>query len=396
MASLNDWKCALLCAFGVPTIERWRRSRRLAILMFHGVEREPVSPPADWVIDTATLRRDLEYVRRHFTVLPLEEALERLRDGTLPSRAATVTFDDGTRNLLTNAAPILRELRVPAAVFLATGPMGTGELLWPDRLWHAFAETSEPEIDLSAVGLGVRSLRSDADRVQTRDATLQCFKQLPDAKRIAEIEPLVAALGHEPDAYEGPFPLLSWDQARSLESDGLVTLYPHTVTHPILSRCDDEKVDREISESCRAVEINTGCAPTIFAYPNGQPQDFDGRAREALRRNGISWALSTTGGFAGPDSDPYDLPRLGLTIESFSQFKLKVSGFALRPRPFHASDCLKMARRMSTAMSRSRDQEPSSFGASTVDASPALQASSSSVVPGAVETRPGSTRAGAS
>ncbi|MET0452664.1 MAG: polysaccharide deacetylase family protein, partial [Mycobacterium sp.] len=190
---------------------------------------------------------------------------------------------------------------------------------------------------------------------------------------------------------------------RSLESDGLVTLYPHTVTHPILSRCDDEKVDREISESCRAVEINTGCAPTIFAYPNGQPQDFDGRAREALRRNGISWALSTTGGFAGPDSDPYDLPRLGLTIESFSQFKLKVSGFALRPRPFHASDCLKMARRMTTAMSRSRDhisrsrdQEPSSFGASTVDASPALQASSSSVVPGAVETRPGSTRAGAS
>lgn len=391
MASLNDVKCALLCAFGVPTIERWRRSRRLAILMFHGVESEPVSPPADWVIDTATLRRDLEYLRRHFNVLPLEEALERLGDGTLPSRAAAVTFDDGTRNLLTNAAPVLRELRVPAAVFLATGPMGTGELLWPDRLWHAFAETSEPEVDVSAVGLGIRSLRSDADRVQTRDATLHLFKQLPDAERIAEIESLVAALGREPDAHEGPFPLLSWDEARSLQSDGLVTLYPHTVTHPILSRCDDEKVDWEISESCRAVEINTGCAPTIFAYPNGQPQDFDERAKEVLRRNGIRWSLSTTGGFAGPDSDPYDLPRLGLTTESFSQFKLKVSGFALRPRPFHLPDFKELALRISTATSRSRVQEPPPSGATMVDAPVELQPSSSSGMPGALESRPGST-----
>jgi peptidoglycan/xylan/chitin deacetylase (PgdA/CDA1 family) len=317
---------------------RWKRSTRLAILMFHGVEGEPLSPPCDWVIDTATLRRDLEYVRRHFNVLPLEDALERLRDGTLPDRAAAVTFDDGTRNLLTNAAPVLRDLGMPAAVFVATGPMGTGELLWPDRLWHAFAQTTVPDVDLTAVGLGIRSLRSDADRVQTRDTTIQLFKRFPDAKRIAQVESLVAALGQEFDAYGGPFQLLSWDEARCLASDGLVTLYPHTVTHPILSRCDDEKVDYEVSQSCRAVEINTGRAPTIFAYPNGGVEDFDERSKTALRRNGIRWALSTTNGFTNPDSDPFALPRMGFaTNQSFAVFKLKVSGFAPRPRHFHSS-----------------------------------------------------------
>ena len=120
MVNLKDLAAQLLCTCGVPMFARWKRSRRLAILMFHGVEDEPLDPPCDWVIDTATLRRDLEYVRRHFNVLPLEEALERLRDGSLPKRAATVTFDDGTRNLLTNAAPVLRELGMPAAVFLAS------------------------------------------------------------------------------------------------------------------------------------------------------------------------------------------------------------------------------------------------------------------------------------
>jgi peptidoglycan/xylan/chitin deacetylase (PgdA/CDA1 family) len=330
--TLKNLTAGLLCALGVPAIARWQRSNRLAILMFHGVEGEVLSPPCDYVIDAATLRRDLKYVRRHFNVLPLEEALARLRDGTLPKRAATVTFDDGTRNLLTHAAPVLRDLQVPAAVFLATGPMGTGDKLWPDRLWHSFAETKTPEIDLMAIGLGICSLRSDAERVQARDAVIQHFKTLPDSERIAAVESLVAALGVQVEAYGGPFQMLSWEEARDLASDGLVSLYPHTVTHPILSRCSDEKVEYEINQSCRAVMRETGSAPTVFAYPNGRVQDFDERAKTALRNNGIQWALATTNGFADRDSDLFALPRMGFgSNQSFAVFRLKISGFSLRP-----------------------------------------------------------------
>lgn len=325
----------LLCAAGVPMFTRWRRSRRLAILMFHGVEAEPLCPPCSYVLDAATLRRELKYVRRHFRVLPLEEAVERLHDGTLPRRAAALTFDDGTRNVATHAAPVLRELGLPAAVFVATGPMGTGEALWPDRLWLAFARTKVPVVDLTAVGLGKRSLTSAADRVKTREEVVQLFKQLPDAERIGRVESLVAALGPESDAYGGPFQMLSWDEARDLASDGSVTLHPHSVTHPILSRCSDEKVEYEISESCSTLERETGCAPTIFAYPNGGEQDFDHRARAALGRNGVRWALSTTNGFADRDSDPLALPRIGIASQhSFALFQLKVSGFELRRPAF--------------------------------------------------------------
>ncbi len=320
----------LLCAAGVPALARWRNSGRLAILMFHGVEGVPLSPPCDYVNDAVTLRRELSYLRRHFHVLPLQEALERLRDGTLPRRAAAVTFDDGTRNLAIHAGPVLRDLRLPAAVFVATGPMGTAEALWPDRLWIAFAATTLPEIDLAEVGLGQRSLRNPAARNETRDAVVQHLKQLPDAERLGRVDSLVAALGAEPDATGGPFEMLSWDEARALAADGLVSLYPHTVTHPILARCTDEKVEYEISESCRAVERETGGAPTVFAYPNGGEGDFDDRAKATLVRNGIPWALSTTLGFADRTSDPLALPRIGIgPSPSLALFKLKVSGFNL-------------------------------------------------------------------
>jgi peptidoglycan/xylan/chitin deacetylase (PgdA/CDA1 family) len=323
--TLVEFAARLLCAAGVPALAARRQRRRLAIVMFHGVEAEPLSPPCSHVHDARTLRRELRYVSRRFNVLPLEEALERLNAGTLPDRAVALTFDDGTSNLALHAAPVLRSLGLPAALFLATGPMGTAKALWPDRLWLAFARTKAPSIDLTMVGLGTRSLRSAADRGEAYAAAVERFKDLADAERIARLELLFACLGTDLDADAGPFQLLSWEEARGLARDGRVTLHPHSVTHPILSRCPDDKVEREIAGSCAALERETGRAPTVFAYPNGRAHDFDERAKAALRRCGVRWALSTTRGFADRDSDPLALPRIPSNT-SFALFRLQLSG----------------------------------------------------------------------
>jgi hypothetical protein len=56
-------------------------------------------------------------------------------------------------------------------------------------------------------------------------------------------------------------------------------------------------------------------------------EDFDERAKDALRRNGIRWALATSKGFAHRNSDPLELPRIGIMgDDSFARFKLDVSG----------------------------------------------------------------------
>ena len=147
----------ILCAIGVPAFARWRNSRRLAILMYHGVEAEPVRPRCSYVLDVATLRQQLTYVRRHFNVLPIEEALRRLRDGTLPRRAAVLTFDDGTRNLATHAAPVLRDLGLPAAVFLARGRSAGSSVL------RAACPCCRASLSLCGVAFSVRSWSCGAD-----------------------------------------------------------------------------------------------------------------------------------------------------------------------------------------------------------------------------------------
>jgi peptidoglycan/xylan/chitin deacetylase (PgdA/CDA1 family) len=343
---MKEVAARLLCAAGVPALSRRLQPGRLTILMFHGVEAEPLSPPCSHVHDATTLRRELRYIRRCFHVLPLEEALERLYAGTLPDRAAALTFDDGTRNLLTHAAPVLRDVGLPAAVCLATGPMGTDETLWPDRLWLAFARTSARNIDLTVFGRGTLSLTTTADRGVAYTTAVERLKDLPDEERMAFVRSLVATLAPEFDGDTVPFRMLSWDEARALASDGSVTLHPHSVTHPILSRCPDDKVKREVFESCAAVERETGRAPIVFAYPNGRPQDFDERAKAALRRRGVRWALAGTSGLAHRNSDPLELPRIMIWSGlSFSGFRLVVSGvLAWRHRGFVAASKANLCR----------------------------------------------------
>jgi peptidoglycan/xylan/chitin deacetylase (PgdA/CDA1 family) len=331
-ATIKNVAAAVLCAVGVPAFSRRRHRDRLAIVMFHGVEDEPLSPACWHVLGAALYRRQLEYVSKHFNVLALEEALDRLAAGTLPPRALAITFDDGTRNLATHAVPVLRDLKLPAAVFLATGPMGGDETLWPDRLWLAIARTTATEIDLAALGLGVRPLRGAPRRGAVYAAAVDRLKDLADAQRIAVLDEILDALGYR-DGDGGPFRMLSWAEAREIVSGGLVTLYPHSVTHPILARCNDDKVEREITDSCAAVERETGRVPTIFAYPNGRPQDFDGRAKDVLRGRGVRWALSTAAGFADHRCDPLALPRLAVGSDSsFDYFRLMVCGGLPRRR----------------------------------------------------------------
>ncbi|OBJ11562.1 polysaccharide deacetylase family protein [Mycobacterium sp. 1465703.0] len=324
-AAIKNVAAGMLCAAGVPALARRRHNDVLAIVMFHGVEDLPLSPACWHVAGLALYRRQLEYVREHFNVLPLEEALNRLAAGTLPPRAMAITFDDGTRNLATHAMPVLRDLNLPAAVFLATGPIGTAETLWPDRLWLAIARSNTAEINLAALGLGTRSLAGATLRGRVYAAAVEKLKDLADAERITVLDELVGALGYHADA--GPFRMLTWDDAREMARDPLVTLYPHTVTHPILARCDDDKIRREITDSCAALERETGSTPTVFAYPNGRLQDFDDRAKAVLRDRGVRWALSTTAGFADRRCDPLALPRLAVgSSSSFDYFRLMVSG----------------------------------------------------------------------
>src|SRR4029453_9293701 len=115
------------------------------------------------------------------TVLPLAEAVERLYAGTLPPRAACITFDDGYRNNLTVAAPILRARGLPATVFVSTGYIGNGRM-FNDTVIESVRRAGT-ELDLSDLGLGRYDFADDRARLRAIDQILTHVKYMEFSER---------------------------------------------------------------------------------------------------------------------------------------------------------------------------------------------------------------------
>lgn len=279
------------------------RRARLSILIYHRVLPEP-DPLLPGDPDAASFRWQMRLLARHFHPLPLDEAVSRLRNGTLSARAVSVTFDDGYADNVTVAMPILREESVPATFFIAAGYLNGGRM-FNDTVIETVRRLPAGEVDLTEEGAGVRRIESDADRVGLYTDLIRGLKYLPPEERNARAEALADRSGVRPPTEL----MMTTEQLRELAAAGM-GIGGHTLTHPILTRVDRDTARREIGEGKVQLEALLNRPVTLFAYPNGRPgQDYAPEHVKLARDCGFQAAVSTGWGTAGRDTDPFQLPR---------------------------------------------------------------------------------------
>ena len=166
---------------------------RLSILIYHRVLAEP-DALLPGVPDAATFRWHMRFLRRHLNPLPLDEAVQRLRAGSLPSRAVCVTFDDGYADNATVALPVLREEGVPATFFIATAYLNGGRM-FNDTVMETVRRLPTKTVDLTPEGIGIREIRTDADRVALARELILGIKYLEFDERQERAEALAQRLG---------------------------------------------------------------------------------------------------------------------------------------------------------------------------------------------------------
>jgi peptidoglycan/xylan/chitin deacetylase (PgdA/CDA1 family) len=302
---------------------RARRQPAFQVLAYHRVndEGDPFFP----AVPTAVFEAHMAWVSRHFVVLTVEALAERLGRGTLPRNALAITFDDGYRDNLTHAAPILARYGLPATVFLTTGFIGGAEVPWFDRLALAFKQT---RLGSWEAPWGERQpLGTVAERLAALDRAYAHLKRQPDADRRAALDRVVGDLGAgDPNGTKGR--MLSWDDVHALAGLGF-SVGAHTVSHPILSRMPPEDARAEIVESRRAIASACGLAPRAFAYPNGGADDYDETTVHLVREAGFTCAVTTRFGLNGPGTSPYELRRGGPWEPDLPTFALKLAAYRL-------------------------------------------------------------------
>ena len=171
---------------------------RLSVLVFHRVLPgvDPLYPEA---MDATRFTQICHWVRSMFSVLPLDEAVRRMRAGTLPERALAVTFDDGYADNLQVAMPILNRLGLPATFFIATGFLDGG-CMWNDTVIESFRRTALPDLDLRdllGAEAGPFQLGATAERRIALEAVIAKAKYLEVGRRDGAGKGDRAALGRD-------------------------------------------------------------------------------------------------------------------------------------------------------------------------------------------------------
>jgi len=276
---------------------------RLSILVFHRVLREvdPLLPSEPCAAQFDAL---LRHIKARFTVLPLLDAIERLRSGTLPSAALAITLDDGYADNLAVAAPILRAHGVPATVFVASGYLDGG-CMFNDVVIEAFRSAQRSPIDLTGLGLGTYPLDSVEHRSAAIENVLNSIKYLPRPERERRAQAIAQAAGSQvPQKL-----MLTRTSLRNLAEFG-IDVGAHTVTHPILANTEPGEAWREIQQSKSDLEELIGRPVALFAYPNGKPrQDYLPDHVRMVREAGFVGAVSGVWGAASRTTDNLQLPR---------------------------------------------------------------------------------------
>jgi peptidoglycan/xylan/chitin deacetylase (PgdA/CDA1 family) len=301
------------------------RARGVAILAYHGVTaRRADSPLANRRRLHVPLARFEEHVRelvRRFTILPLAEVRASLVKGQpLPRRALVVTFDDGYRNVLTNALPVLVRHSVPSTLFVLTAAPSR---LWVDRLEAAVEGTRRRRLDWNGLDLPLTTAGEKAASVGTLAKRLSALGEGRDRA----VNEVLGALDPGEDGPDDDRDLLSWDEVRSLARAG-VEIGCHADEHEPLPARPEADLPAALSRARRRLEEELGTGAYPFAYPYGS---WTRPVRDAVEQAGFSSAVTTDAQLNGDGRDPFLLGRFLVGADD-DVARLRASASGLRAR----------------------------------------------------------------
>lgn len=264
----------------VGASQAWLAARRLGggrwltVLNYHRVDELEAARDVDEdVLDAtpASLDRQLSRLKRHCTPITLGDLLAHLQGADLPLNPALVTFDDGYRDNLLNAVPILQRHGIRASFFIATSYVAERRLFWWDRISWTLRHARRRRFRLDYPS----SLEVDLEAGIGRPAWL--LHRMVKTTRQLDLGRFLDGLATQADA---PWDatterrladrlIMTWDDVRALRASGM-DVGSHTRTHRVLQTLAPDELPAELSGSRADLEAALGEPVPTIAYPVGQ------------------------------------------------------------------------------------------------------------------------------
>ena len=243
------------------------KNKNLMILTFHRVsdDIDQMWPP----MPIESFRLLMEKLAKTYRIIDINN-ITKLPDRPGPP-FMVVTFDDGYSDCIENAAPILLDLGIPACLNICPFLVDRGIPPWTQVL-SVYLNSMETDLDVvPSLQLPDGSNFEISKPVDQKMFTALCknIYLMDDEKRETWLDNLTENLNLDLDFYT----MMTWDDVRSCIQNGF-SIGSHSYSHRNLSQVKEpELLEIEISVSRQRILRETGIAPSVFTFPNGQYND---------------------------------------------------------------------------------------------------------------------------
>jgi peptidoglycan/xylan/chitin deacetylase (PgdA/CDA1 family) len=232
-----------------------------------------------------------------FDLISLDEMPARLqRKQAAPF--AVLTFDDGYRDNVEHAAPVLRRHGAPWTLFVTTDFAEGRGCLWWLELEEAIARLDRVRLSVNGEVLDL-PCRTAAEKGHAFDAVYRRLRAGPEDVLRDAIGRLAASAGLDSAKLVQSL-CMGWDEIASLARDPAVTIGAHTLSHSMLAKHGEGEVRREVLESKAILERRLGGTVRHFAYPVGDPTSAGPREFRLAKEAGFATAVTTRPGHVFP------------------------------------------------------------------------------------------------
>lgn len=286
----------------------------LTIFLFHGVVERSRYAVRNYLRKHVEREDFLRFARELAGAghaLSMEQVVHHHEAGEpFPPRAFAITFDDGFENNYSIAAPILKDLNLPATFYVTTDFVENDAMSWIDRIEHCLEVAPAGRLRLPWAD-GPRDFATTADRIRLLDDIRFHAKRDPAVDADALAADIFAQCGVE-TIRRSDDPLdrkMSWKQVADLHADDLFTVGGHTHRHRILSFLSPEELEAEIRTSVQLCRDRAGIAVRHYSYPEGLRHCYSPAVIDVLRRHGVVCCPTAEPGVNRHTDDLFHLKR---------------------------------------------------------------------------------------
>jgi len=281
--------------------------------------RDPLWDP----MDVKLFEKCIKYISNTYEVVLFEDIAFDRKALMQKNKFATIMFDDGYKDVMEYAIPILDKYKIKASFYIVTDCIEKNVPTWTYILEYSFQFTNKNSISLEYDFLPLEfrkaTFKSRMDKIRFVSKLKPFLKTITHKNR----EKVLASVKYQLSDVEIPKLMMNWADISKLKELGHY-IGSHTISHSMLGTMENEEdIRKELEGSGNIIKSKLGYFPLTISYPVGS---YDERVKKISKEVGYKIGLAVKQDVFNPvKEDLFEVSRIELYNEPWFKTKLRIS-----------------------------------------------------------------------